>query len=790
MLKSHPNLLTPRPSDRLRIGDFVVDLSLREVASADADAEPTRITVKAQGVLMALVAHAGKVVSREALMDWVWPDTMPNEDVLTQGITQLRKAFGDSRKQNEYIETISKHGYRLIAPVEWITPEPSADDVSKQTRSEAPSAAEPAAAEQPSADPLATASPLLNDTSRTTALSSNWKRLGLIAAAFTILLAVFLLLGPDRIQFQPANRKAIEPPSLAAAATLPFQRIVSSPALEYAPSLSPDGALLVFVRFSPDQSGASLFLQTASPLSPNPLTEAQTGRWDAMPAWSPDGRQIAFIRHIDSRCIVMLIPVTGGSEREIGDCLGRAPQQLAWSADGEMLIAAGQSARDIPREGTAPPRDSGSALFRMRLDAGRWEPIVYERSPVDMDESPSVSPDGRWIAFHRNAALGDIWRMPIAGGVPQRLTRLQTNIYGLAWTPDNSGIVFSRYQAGIKVLSKLDIATGRISDFSLGSGNFEYPSTARDSGAIAFQIEDARASMRRLALDNGRSAYEKAEILYETTLSNRLPSISPDGSQVVFLSDRTGRQQIWWADRSQITSLRPIEGLIPSPRFPAVWNASSDRMLAVGEGADGKGVYEIEPRHGRVARLPVPEANPTYAAYHSDPDRLLVVAAQEDGRLGLTLYDRSSRPWRALARVDEDIGVAVVDDANKRILFVLRSRPEIWSADMSLQNRVLVETLGSRGGGRLKTFAATPDGVWFLDSQPGCAWYWRPVARDASDSRPQTAGTCLGDPGALDIHGTGYDPVRRELYLSTMEYTVQDIGLLPVSESQTVATKR
>lgn len=204
-------------------------------------------------------------------------------------------------------------------------------------------------------------------------------------------------------------------------------------------------------------------------------------------------------------------------------------------------------------------------------------------------------------------------------------------------------------------------------------------------------------------------------------------------------------------------------------------------MLAVGEGAEGKGVYEIEPRHGRVARLPVPDANPTYAAYHSDPDRLLVVAAQEDGRLGLTLYDRSSRPWRALARVDEDIGVVVVDGANERILFVLRSKPEIWSADMSLQNRILVETLRSRGGGRLKTFASTPDGVWFLDRQPGCAWYWRPVARDASDSRPQTAGTCLGDLDALDIHGTGYDPVGRELYLSTMEYTVQDIGLLPAS---------
>src|SRR6476620_3457785 len=115
MLNQHRNLVVPE-SDWLRVGECLVDVPRREVRCGD---EPRRITVKSMQVLLVLVAHAGKVVSREALLEWVWADTMPTDDVLTQAITQLRKAFGDDRGAPRYLETIAKGGYRLLAPVEW-----------------------------------------------------------------------------------------------------------------------------------------------------------------------------------------------------------------------------------------------------------------------------------------------------------------------------------------------------------------------------------------------------------------------------------------------------------------------------------------------------------------------------------------------------------------------------------------------------------------------------------------------------------------------------------------------
>jgi DNA-binding winged helix-turn-helix (wHTH) protein len=68
------------------------------------------------------------VVTRDELFAEVWPDTLPTNDVLTQAVTQLRKAFSnDDDNGQAYIETIAKTGYRLLVPVQALDDaEPSA----------------------------------------------------------------------------------------------------------------------------------------------------------------------------------------------------------------------------------------------------------------------------------------------------------------------------------------------------------------------------------------------------------------------------------------------------------------------------------------------------------------------------------------------------------------------------------------------------------------------------------------------------------------------------------------
>jgi TolB-like protein/DNA-binding winged helix-turn-helix (wHTH) protein/tetratricopeptide (TPR) repeat protein len=98
----------------LRIGDWSFDVAAHELAH---NGERIRLEPRVAGLLLYLAAHAGKPVSRAALLDALWPGLIVSDEALTNAVNKLRKAFGDERTRPRMIETIPKTGYRLIAPV-------------------------------------------------------------------------------------------------------------------------------------------------------------------------------------------------------------------------------------------------------------------------------------------------------------------------------------------------------------------------------------------------------------------------------------------------------------------------------------------------------------------------------------------------------------------------------------------------------------------------------------------------------------------------------------------------
>src|SRR5262245_16055412 len=99
---------------RLRVGDWLLDPAMNQISRG---AKVERLEPKAVEVLVALAQRAGQVVSRETLLSEVWKGVTVSDDALTQSITKLRQALGDTSKESSYIQTISKRGYRLIAAV-------------------------------------------------------------------------------------------------------------------------------------------------------------------------------------------------------------------------------------------------------------------------------------------------------------------------------------------------------------------------------------------------------------------------------------------------------------------------------------------------------------------------------------------------------------------------------------------------------------------------------------------------------------------------------------------------
>ena len=113
---------------RFAIGPWVLDTESNTVYR---DGRVIRLEPKVAEVCAFLASRPGEVVRKEELIRAVWPDTFVTDDVLTKAISELRKALEDDAKRPQFIETIPKRGYRIIAPVVQTSGEPAGPDATQ-----------------------------------------------------------------------------------------------------------------------------------------------------------------------------------------------------------------------------------------------------------------------------------------------------------------------------------------------------------------------------------------------------------------------------------------------------------------------------------------------------------------------------------------------------------------------------------------------------------------------------------------------------------------------------------
>ena len=96
------------------VGEWLVEPTLNRLTNGG---ETLQLELKAMDVLVFLATRAGELVAKTELLDAVWETEFVSDNTLTRRIAQLRDALGDDARNPRYIETITKRGYRLIAPV-------------------------------------------------------------------------------------------------------------------------------------------------------------------------------------------------------------------------------------------------------------------------------------------------------------------------------------------------------------------------------------------------------------------------------------------------------------------------------------------------------------------------------------------------------------------------------------------------------------------------------------------------------------------------------------------------
>ena len=334
------------------------------------------------------------------------------------------------------------------------------------------------------------------------------------------------------------------------------------------PSFSPDGNQVAFAWGGPNQDNSDIYIKLIGPGDPLRLTTDPAV--DTSPAWSPDGRWIAFVRFLpEGRAGYYRIPALGGPEQKVGETysepyLNSVPNPLiAWSPDSQWLI--------VPDK--TKPEDDFS-LFRLSVATGEKHKLTTA-VPGGSDSGAAFSPDGHTLAFIRREEWG-LTRIALLTlspeldpkGEPKILPSAEQDNYSPAWTPDGLDVVFSSGTfRGTRNLWRVAASGASQPERLAGAGEdgaavsiWRPGPGARGNARVVYERSNLDTDVWRIELTHAGGPAGKPSRFVSSSQQDFLLTYSPDGHRIAFLSDRSGRPEIWVANSdgsgaSQLTSI-------------------------------------------------------------------------------------------------------------------------------------------------------------------------------------------------------------------------------------------
>lgn len=369
---------------------------------------------------------------------------------------------------------------------------------------------------------------------------------------------------------------------------------------EGSPTLAPDGEQVAFTWSGPHQDNEDIYVQRIG--SGTEVRRTVHPARDFSPAWSPDGRWIAFLRgEAPGRSELILLPPLGGTERRVGELhIGHSfvgPPFLSWLPDSSALVIV-----DSPAPGQT------EALFLISIETGEKRRLTTPPAG-DPDHNPAVSPDGRTLAFKRGATLCVVAVGPDfnAAAEPRALADGYQAVQP-TWTPDGKEIVYSEDRR----LWRLDPSGER----PAAQLPFVGPDTIMPvlSGSISgkptrlvYVRRTVDFNLWRVDLPSFAAATVSAPVL-STSLSSTMiensPQFSPDGRRVAFQSNRSGTMEIWVADADGANAMR----LTAMASFAGTPHWSPDsQTIAFDSNKEGQWDVYVVPAGGGKPRRITPE---------------------------------------------------------------------------------------------------------------------------------------------------------------------------------------
>jgi Tol biopolymer transport system component len=349
------------------------------------------------------------------------------------------------------------------------------------------------------------------------------------------------------------------------------------------PAWSPTGQYLAVTDYPDAQTGGAITLFTPEGVRLRQLTRPRAGIHDFSPAFSPDGKLLAFIRYTSAYTSdLYFIPVGGGPPRQLtfdhADIRG-----ISWLPDNRTLVFASN-------------RGNGYSVWRTTLDGENPAQIPLNGYRIT---DPSVSRDGGLLAYTDTLRNSNVWRIRRAGdghslSPPEMLIGSSRQSFCAHYSPDGRKIAFLSDRSGsFEVWVARADGSEPVQITSFRGPMAGSPRWSPDGQRLAFDARpEGHAAIFVVSADGG-----DPRPLEHNTFEERMPSWSGDGKWIYFCSNRGGAVQLW---------KRPAAGGPPirlSRRIAFTSSESPDGQTVYFTSL-GAGLWQVPAAGGQESQVP------------------------------------------------------------------------------------------------------------------------------------------------------------------------------------------
>ncbi|WP_394201185.1 winged helix-turn-helix domain-containing protein [Shewanella waksmanii] len=492
------------PEKRFLLSDRLVDPNHCTISFTDT---VNKVELRAMQVLLCLIEHAGKPVSRDMLIETVWRGGHISDNAINRIIGLLRNQLGDNAKSPQFIKTVPKVGYVLICPVSEVEETEEERVLTKLSKKE------------------------LQHSDVT-----SWKNrvfcslyqhtrvyIGLLVVMSIFFCYLFLAQSPT-----------VHSPVVAKVSPLTFLE-----GQEFAPSLSPDSSLLVFSHRNEDNMRWRLGLMHMKTKEISFLSSAFENT--NYPSFSPDGRSVAYIGFNSSgECEIRIVSIENGGFAEsktVTQCKQNSVStSIAWHPSGLSLY--------YTDENLSNKYMSAKMVFSVSINGKNKRQLSQPFNVGRGDYAISASPDGKKLAVIRNVKWFQsvVMLFSLDKGSWETLFTVDYPLNSIIWSSDSTKLT---YRAITGHLNEYDLSTKEDLEVALVSQRISRPMSNANGDVVA--VAGNYYSSEIWKIDN---PFENKK---QNIISNRfIHSSSSDSSGVqslngdtVFLSSRSGTPEVW-----------------------------------------------------------------------------------------------------------------------------------------------------------------------------------------------------------------------------------------------------